>query len=229
VAFFEKAKPLAPERSFVEANGHIPTGMERLIEAAKSGKSLTPEIVRKGDERAKLILTLADVYHEGQQYDKSLDLCNRVLTGGPNKRIAPEQRSYAHFKRARNHFLIQDMTAFNPDAALADYVAAVRVAPKAPWADEAMFLAGNIEWNQKHDLSAAISVWQRLLKNYPHSSEAGRSAFFIGVSRYFSKQYAEAKKSLEKYVADYPDSEFIGDANELIDKCEKEVNKRDTP
>ena len=63
--------------------------MERLIEAAKSGKSLTPEIVRKGDERAKLILTLADVYHEGQQYDKSLDLCNRVLTGGPNKRIAP--------------------------------------------------------------------------------------------------------------------------------------------
>ena len=55
VAFFEKAKPLQPERTFVVAHGKIPTGIERLIEAAKSGKSLTPEIVRQGDEKAKLI------------------------------------------------------------------------------------------------------------------------------------------------------------------------------
>ena len=217
VGLFEKAKPFAPERNFVEVNGHIPTGMERLIEAAKSAKSLTPEVVRKGDEKAKLILMLADVYHEGQEHEKSLDLCTGIVEGIARK-ASREQKSYAYYRRARNHYLIAG-SAFDPDAAMADYVAAVAAAPKAPWADSAMFLAGNIEWNHKHNADAAISVWRRLLKDYPKSVEADRCALFIGIACFYSKRYPQAKKALEEYLADYPGSEFIDSAREVLDKC----------
>jgi len=217
VGFFEKAKPLQPERNFVVVHGTIPTGIERLIAAAKSGKSLTPEIVRKGDEKAKLILMLADVYHEGQQHEKSLDLCTRVVAGSAPK-ATREQKSYAHFRRARNHYLIAG-SAFDPDASLTDYVAAVKTAPRAPWADKAMFLAGNVEWNNKHDLEAAVAIWRRLLKDYPKSNEADRCALFIGTAFFFSKKYPEAQRALEQFVADYPNSRFVADAKKLLDRC----------
>ena len=230
VVFFEKAKPFAPPRNYAVVYGKIPTGIERLIDAAKTGKTLTPEIVRKGDPTAKTAMMLADIYHEGQDYQRSLDLCDRLLNAPAiMKKATREQCSYAHFRRARNHYLILDMALFNPDAALADYVAAVRAAPQAEWADKAMFYAGNIEWNKKNNPEAAISAWQLLIKNYPQSSEADRSAFFIGVTRYYTKQYAEAKKSLEKYAEDYPGSDFIDDARDLIDKCEKEISEQQGP
>ena len=210
----------APARAELRrvVSGHIPTGIERLIEAAKSGKSLTPEIVRKGDQKANLILMLADVYHEGQQHAKSLDLCTRVIDGVAPK-ATREQKSYAYFRRGRNHYLIQGMESFNPDAALKDYVTAVTIAPKAPWADKAMFLAANIFWNHKHNLDAAVSVWRRLIREYPKSKDADRSAFFIGTAFFFSKQYPEAEKALGQYIAKYPDSQFLADAKTLLDQC----------
>ena len=222
IGFFEKAKPLQPERNYVEANGHIPTGIERLIEAAKMNKSLTPEVVRQGDERAKMILMLADVYHEGQQHDKSLDLCTRVVAGSAPK-ATREQKSYAYFRRARNHYLIVD-SLFDPNAALADYVAAVAASPKSPWADSAMLLAGNVEWNDKHNAGAAIAVWRRLLKEYPKSSEADRCAFFIGVAHFFSKQYPEAEKALQEFMVSYPDSEFADSAKDILAKCNAQID-----
>ena len=222
VGLFEKAKLLQPERNFVVVQGAIPTGIERLIEVAKSGKSLTPEIVRKGDEKARLILMLADVYHEGQQHDKSLELCTRVISGSAPK-ATREQKSYAHFRRAHNYYMTLGQ-AYSPDASLADYVSAVTTAPKAPWADSAMFLAGNIEWNDKHNADAAITVWRRLLREYPKSSEADRCAFFIGLAHFFSKQYPQARKALEEYLVNYPTSEFTESAREVLNKCNSIVD-----
>ena len=172
VAFFEKAQPLAPERTFVEVNGHIPTGMERLIEAAKSGKSLTPEIVRKGDEQAKLILMLADAYRAGEDCKRSLELCSRVIVGAAPK-VSREQKSYAHFKRARNYNNLRGETR-DPDAALADYVAAVRAVPKAPWASTAMFLGANIEWNHKHNAEGAVFDLESSAPPVPREQGGGR-------------------------------------------------------
>ena len=85
LAFFEKAKPFAPSPQTSQVIGKPPsTGIERLIEAAKTGKTLTPDIVRKGDSTAKLAMMLADIYPEAREYEKSLDLCNRLLTSGPS-------------------------------------------------------------------------------------------------------------------------------------------------
>jgi outer membrane protein assembly factor BamD (BamD/ComL family) len=116
-------------------------------------------------------------------------------------------------------------SAFDPDAALADYVAAVASGTRAPWADSAMFLAGNIEWNDKQNAEAAMMVWHRLLREYPKSPLADRCAFFIGLALFFSKQYPQAQKALEGYLQDYPDSEFTESAKEVLDKCNAIVDR----
>ena len=152
-----------------------------MIEAAKSGKTLTPDIVRKGDSTAKLAMMLADIYHEAREYEKSLELCNRLLASAAIKRASAEQRSYAYYKRARNTYLMMAKT-FDANATVADYLAAVSAAPKAEWADEALFYAANVDWNHKQDVDAAVLVWQRLVREYPNSKEAPRSALYIGVA-----------------------------------------------
>ncbi len=131
LGFFEKAKPFAPSpQTKVQVIGKPPsTGIERLIEAAKTGKTLTPDIVRKGDSTAKLAMMLADIYHEAREYEKSLDLCNRLLTSAAIKRATPEQRSYAYYKRARNTYLMMSDKS-DPDPTIADYLAAVSAAPR---------------------------------------------------------------------------------------------------
>ncbi len=89
ITLFEKAKPLAPAQPNIQVIGKPPsTGIERLIDAAKTGKTLTPNIVRKGDSTAKLGMMLADIYQEARQYEKSLDLCNRLLASAAVKRRA---------------------------------------------------------------------------------------------------------------------------------------------
>ena len=218
VSFFEKAKPLQPERHLVVVYGRIPTGIERLIEAAKSGKSLTPEVVRQGDEKAKLILMLADVYHEGEQWQRSLDLCGRVISGTAPK-ATREQKSYAHFKRGRNYYCL-DGKDHNPDAAFTDYAASVRTAPKAPWADKAMFKAANIQWNHKHDAEAAALLWERLCRTYPESEEAIRSAYYVGIVYEWSNRPEEAVKAFKKLLDRWPDSPFTVTTRDHLTKLE---------
>ena len=129
LAFFEKAKPLAAPLNMQVVGKPPSTGVERLIEAAKTGKTLTPDIARKGDSTAKLAMMLADIYHEARQYDKSLDRCNRLLTIRGDQCATPEQRAYAYYKRARNRYLMMGQK-FDPNATIADYLAAVSAAPR---------------------------------------------------------------------------------------------------
>ncbi len=201
--------------------GYIPTGIEKLIELAKQDHWLTPEVVRRGNENAKLVLMLADIYQEGHQFDKSLRLCTRLIEGAAPKPTR-EQESYAYYRRARDYYKLPG-EAFNPDAALADYIAAAAAAPRAEWADSAMFLAGNLEWNDRHDGAAAIAIWRRLLRDHPKSAEADRCEFFIGLVYHFSKQYPEAQKSLQKFLADYPDSDFAESARRVLGECDAKL------
>ncbi|MBN2024188.1 MAG: tetratricopeptide repeat protein [Pirellulales bacterium] len=240
---FAKAKPFTPPRDFVVVQGTIPTGIERLIAAVESGEPLTPPCVLEGDPTAKLCLMLADVYHEAEQWEKSFTLCNRLLHGAA-PRATSEQRSWAFFRRGRNYYCfefesggqrrggVQDLGAddagnpralhFDPVASLNDYVASVKLAPQAEWADNAMFLAGNILWNHQRNADAAIAVWQRLLRVYPKSEEADRSAYFIGVAYQWSGDPVNAERAYEDFVKTRPSSAFASEARErLVEAREK--------
>ena len=191
---------------------------------AKSGKSITPEIVRKGDPTVRMAIMLADIYHEGRQWQRSFDLCNRLLGSAAIGKATPDQRSYVHFKRARNHYRLGDS-----DAALEDYVAAVHCTPQAPWASEAMFLAGNIQWNIKHNADAAVSVWNRLIHDYPESREAGVSTMFISVVYRWTNRPDAAKKVLTGFLAKHPDSPLAEAAQKQLTKVDPPPHGEDKP
>ncbi len=207
---FKAAKPYQPPRNFTVAHGTILTGIERLIRAAKKGKSLTPQNVLEGDKKARLILMLADVYHTGGQYERSLELCNRLLKGAARK-ATKTQRSYAYFRRARNYYSLDsrgDERKRNSDLALRDYLASQKTDPKTEWADNCLFKAANVYWNHSGNARKAIYLYRRLLKLYPDSDEAERSAYFIGVCYEWSGNYRDAKTAYLYSQKHFPASRY---------------------
>ena len=118
---------------------------------------------------------------------------------------------------------------FDADATVADYLAAVSAAPKVAWADESLFYAANVRWNHQQDVAAAIFVWQRLIKEYPSSVEYAPAALYIGVARDWSKQYSEAHKALEEFLAHYPDSVHVPSARRLLARCEEDMKSAAKP
>ena len=217
VGLFEKAKPFAPERNFVEVNGHIPTGMERLIEAAKSAKSLTPEVVRKGDEKAKLILMLADVYHEGQEHKKSLELCTGIVEGIARK--ASRRAEVLRLLSARPQPL--------PDRRLGVRSRCGNGRLRGSGCGGAEGPVGRFGHVPRREHRMEPQAQRRcrnfrvapLAQGLSEERRGGPLRRFIGIACFYSKRYPQAEKALEEYLADYPGSEFIDSAREVLDKC----------
>ncbi|MDW8036781.1 MAG: tetratricopeptide repeat protein, partial [Thermoguttaceae bacterium] len=212
--------PLEPPRNFVVVVGHIPTGIEKLVQIAKGGKELTPAEARQGDATARWLLMLADLYHEAEQWDRSLALCSRVIE---SKGFQPSaaQRSWAYFRRGRNYYCLEKQ---NPEEAYSNYLAAASGWPKADWADDAIFLAANIQWNHYQNADAAAALWRRLLQTYPDSNEAARAAYFIGVVYHWSGRLKEARQAYEEAMKKFPNSLFtnlVKSGLEELDRQEK--------
>ena len=236
---FEKARPLAPPRSFDVVQGQIPTGIERLIEAAKSNKPITPEIVRQGDTTAKLMLMLADIYLKGQEYRQSWCLCDRLLNGAATG-ATREQRSWALLERGRSAFYLtsedpefasricKGRTADGIKAALADFQSASLTAPQAEWASTALFLSANIQWNHFQDLRAATALWQRLAQRYPKSEEAARAAYYVAVAYQWNDRPQEARRAFEEFLQQRPDSHMAAAAREHLKEIES-ASKSESP
>ncbi len=225
--FFEQAKPLEPERGFVVVHGEIPTGMERLLALARGNRQLTPEIVRQGDPKAKLILMLADVYHEAEQWQQSLDLCSRVIDNAAPK-ATREQRSYAFYRRGRDYFryLAEDRDRDGDcESAIRDYVAAVRAGPNAPWADRAMFLTGNLVWNHRSDADSAVLIWRNLIRTYPDSQEAHRSAYYIAVVYQWTDRQQQAHQAYRELIDQFPNSPFVKLARSCLEQMDESTQQ----
>ncbi len=220
---FKKAKPYQPPRNFTVVHGTIPTGIDRLIAVAKQGKSLTPKSVLEGDEKARLILMLADVYHTGGQSGRAIELCNRVLKGRTAKKATKAQRSYAYFRRGRSRYHVSaDTMATATEEELnemdrktyQDYMSSQKIAPKELWAVDAMYKAAVMLWNHgdkstpKKTIQVAdrsIALHRRVVKTYPGSRQALNSFYLVGVLYQWSGRYKEAKRALEKVQLNYPD------------------------
>lgn len=228
-AIFEKAKPLAPPCKYTVVQGRIPTGIERLIEVGKSGKSVTPKIVREGDPVAKLILMLADIYLQGQEHRQSWCLCDRVIHDAAPQ-ATREQRSWALLERGRNAYqlnsedpdfasrICKGRTSDSIKAALADFQSAALTAPQADWASTALFLAANIQWNYYQDLRAATALWQRLVERYPKSNEAARSAYYVAVVYQWNDRPQEARRAFEEFLQQRPNSHLAAAAREHLNE-----------
>jgi len=203
---FEAARPFAPDLDVEVVHGHVPKGIDRLIDVAKESQRLTPDQALDNKHgKASLILQLADLYDLEEDYVKSADLVNLILTGTVT--ATAEQKSWATFRRGRASFCL-DWDHRDPIAAKKDYLAAVDLAPKASWAYQGLFLAGNIAFNTEHDVDGAVALWKRLLKDYPNCPEAHRAAYYIGVSYELTNQPEKAKEAFDAFLKAFPDSPF---------------------
>jgi len=204
---FTAAKRCAPPLGFEVVRGHVPNGVERLIAATVATQRLTPlEALDEKHAKATLILQLADLYDLAQDYENSRSLCGMIILGGIQ--ATNEQKSWALFRRGRTFFCMADEER-DPVAAKKDYLAAVEASPKMPWAYRGLFLAGNIAFNTEQDIETAVSLWQRVMKDYPDCPEAHRSAYYIGVAYQLSGKAEEARKAFEAFLKKFPESPFV--------------------
>jgi outer membrane protein assembly factor BamD (BamD/ComL family) len=221
VAFFEKAKPLAPppKRDAVVI-GHVPTGIEQLIEVAKSGRSLTPDEARAGDRKAKLILMLADVHVAGREWTKAIGLCDKVIE---SKKFSatPHQRSWAYHQKASAIYGIPDCKN-----AYDDLLSAEKASPSAPWAAESLLFAGCIANNILKDDALALTQYQAVVARHPTSEVAPKAAFFVGVTHESNKEWDRAKAAYTLYLKKYPDAPWTNLVkNSHLPEVEREISE----
>ena len=83
-----------------------------------------------------------------------------------------------------------------------------------------MFLGANIEWNHKHNAEGAVSIWNRLLRQYPESKEADASTLFISVVYRWTNRPDEARKVLTEFLARHADSPLAEGARKQLAKLD---------
>lgn len=225
VAFFEKAKPLAPppKRDAVVI-GHVPTGIEQLIEVAKSGKVLTPTEARAGDAKAKLIMMLADVHVAGREWTKAIELCDKVIE---SKKFSatPHQRSWAYHQKASAIYGIPDCKN-----AYEDFLEAEKASPSAPWAAESLLFAGCIANNFLKDDALALTQYQAVVARHPTSEVASKAAFFVGVTHESNKDWDRAKAAYIVYLKKYSNAPWTNLVkNNHLPEVERESAEAQSP
>jgi len=200
---FREARRFSPPRRYRLVMGSIATGTERLIKAASAGESITPEEVKEGDSKAKLMLMLADLYYEGRQFEQALELCERVIKGEAPQ-ATPNQQSWAYFKKGRNLHAM-----FLPLDAVPEFQRAAQVGPDAPWCPTALSYAANGIFNYTQDVPNVVARWKRLAARFPESEEAERATYHIGFAFEKSGRFREAKAAYEHFIDTYPNSDYV--------------------
>jgi outer membrane protein assembly factor BamD (BamD/ComL family) len=199
---FKKARSHAPPPNAVVVYGRVRTGTERLIAMAEAGQSLTPAEVLKGDGRVQLMLQLADVYFQGQDFDHGIALLD-VITATRGKSATPTQRSWAHLMRGRCLY-----GKLKPQSARKEYLRSAGVDPKAPWASRALFFAANVTYNYGPDKKRAAVEWQRVASKYPRSREAEMAEYYIAWSYQMAGKRVEALRAYHSFLKKYPASPY---------------------
>ncbi len=133
------------------------------------------------------------------------------------------QKSYLHFLRGQSYNGRREKK--ERQKAAAEFVTSQKLAPKAFWSDQALFLAGNAAWNHSHDAKQAIRHWEKLQRDYPRSREADRSAYYVGVVYQQTKQYKDAKKAFETFLKERPESAFVKLTKDHLKKVNSELSR----
>jgi soluble lytic murein transglycosylase len=87
--------------------------------------------------------------------------------------------------------------ADDDDGAIGWYHKVVAAYPHTPYAEEAQFLSGWLEFNRGH-YKAAIAPLEDSLARYPHGKWVDDSLWFLGMSHYFLNEWDAARAQLAK-------------------------------
>ncbi len=206
--------------------------------AAAANRSLTnqrqltlSDPVTSGPAETVALIRLAVLIGDSLQPDRALRLWDALLklpTGSkppatdnnkPPVVVSDPQRSFAHFQRGFARFRMTNPLERDFKLIVRDYEQSVKLAPQSYWADDALVLHANLEWNTFQNGDKAVPLWTRVLDQHPGSEHGPRAAYFIGVAHENAKQWDRAKTAYDDAKQRFPDSPF----NRLIDSHLKKV------
>ncbi len=192
------AHPLAARAEQLLAEGNAPalTAAERIERArrltdahlwdeAVAEFSLLDAATLSDDDRRQRDYALGTtLFKMRRRYDESAEL----LLGVYAKLGGAAAEAMFHGARAKSR-------SDQDDEAIAWYRKVVATYPKTPWAEEAQFLSGWLEFN-RGKFREAIGPLEELLARYPKSKWVDDSLWFLGMSHYFLGEWPKARARL---------------------------------
>lgn len=181
---------------------------------------LVPDAAKKGDANAARFLRLAVLFERVQGQKEMGWIADGLLAGKGDFELSDEQKSLAHLLRGRARLADR----WKRNRAKGDLLAAQQIAPDAPWAGFALFLAGNLVWNLDRDVKAAdeaIRIWQRQIKTYPDEGLSVQSAYRIGRAYSSTRRFDEAKRAFEFVREKYPESPYNARSVKRLEAMQK--------
>ncbi len=205
--------------------------------AAAANRSLTNQLlltladpVTSGPAETVALIRLAVMIGDSRQLDRALRLWDALLKppsgskppatdSKPSVAVSDPRRSFAYLHRGFARFRMTNPLERDFKLIVRDYEQSVKLAPQSDWADDALVLHANLEWNSFQNGDKAVPLWTRVLDQHPGSGHGPRAAYFIGVAHENTKQWDKAKSAYDDAKKRFPDSPF----NRLIDSHMKKV------
>ncbi len=124
----------------------------------------------------------------------------------PTMTPTEEEASYAAYQKGMATWQAGDSIAARKDFAL---FVSNNIA--SPWADDALFMTGLLDYRAGND-EGAIAVMRRLLETYPDSRLHPRAYYTIGDAYYRMQKFDEALAAYSIVTERYPESTYMKDA-----------------
>jgi tetratricopeptide (TPR) repeat protein len=199
-------------------------GKRAAAPASGPGNSIWTALARRKPEYrnvldeesdAAWLLRLVELHLAANDVATAMSLSDFVVTSR-TLRPTKSQKSFAHFRRAKAAYQLH--AALQPGErglkeAIADYELAVKIDKEAPWCGDALFLAGNIHWNQFNDGDSAIRLWKEAARRYPKSRLAENAGYNIGAIYQHNGETQKAKAAFAEFKGKYPESKFLAALN----------------
>ena len=110
------------------------------------------------------------------------------------------------------------------------YATILRKYPDSSYADDALFLAGNVWAGSKNNVKKAESCFMRIVRDYPNSNRAEASHYYVTMLLYQIGEYEKALYLIKDFLCRHPNSRIHSYLTEnllpeLQEKCKPEKGK----
>jgi outer membrane protein assembly factor BamD len=216
---WEEAQKAREKRRWMEARQHY----KRIVDAFPNSEFAPDARLGMGDS----------YFYEGGlgNYVLAISEYRQFLTVYPSN----PKNLYAQYMVAESYFKQKhgaDRDQTPTQQALEEYQKLVHVAPDSEWGKKAQtrvdecrqilarseFLVGLFYQRTRQACRSAVLRYQGILKDYPDYAQIDEVLFRLGECLALSGRKAEAEPELQKLVANHPNSPFVSEARELIQK-----------
>lgn len=217
--------PLAARDRFKQALKLAPSHPDPLANFARQATGIKPVPERnpllKSDDASVMHLVLyADVLMQSNAFRRALRMWNMLLKKH-RRQLTKLQQSFLHYRRGFAVFRLPNPLEKNVKGMLTDYEASHKLAEDAPWANDALFMAGNVAWNLHRNVEAAAEYWSTVAADEKHRL-APQASYHMAAAYELDKQWQKSKDTLEEHKRRWPKSPYT----KLVDEHLKKVNRR---